>query len=71
VLNGAIEVIKRFHPKFFIELDDNNLKEQNSSARELVQFLVDNDYTVVNAETQNKIYPELNFDNCHYDIIAR
>ena len=46
-------------------------EEQNSSARELVQFLVDNDYTVVNAETQNKIYPELNFDNCHYDIIAR
>ena len=71
VLKGAIEVVKKFHPKFFIELDDSNLREQKSSAKELVEYLIENKYEIYNAESNEKVLLEQDFANCHYDIVAR
>lgn len=72
VLQGAEQVIKKFKPILFIELDDNNLKDQGDSAMELVSFISRQKYTqVLNAETGEKIDQNTNFSNCHYDIIAR
>ncbi len=71
VLKGALEVLNKFHPILFIELDNQNLKDQGSSANELITYLVENEYEINHAETNEKITPELNFSNCHFDIVAK
>ncbi len=71
VLKGSKTVIDTFHPTFFIELDDDNLIEQGSSANKLVKLLEDGGYEVFHAETNRKISSETNFSHCHYDIIAK
>jgi len=71
VLKGSVEVLNRFHPKLFIELDDENLKAQGSSAKKLVMFLLDIGYDIFQAETDEKITSEIDFSHCHYDIVAK
>lgn len=71
VLKGGINVIKKLHPILFIELDDNNLRQQNSSSNELVDFLMQLDYVITHAETNEQITNEYNFLNTHFDIICR
>jgi FkbM family methyltransferase len=39
VLRGASETLERCHPALFIEVDDAGLRQQGSSAKELVDFL--------------------------------
>jgi FkbM family methyltransferase len=70
VLKGAEESLKQFKPNLFIELDDNNLKLQGDSARDLISFLLALNYKVENADTNEMIDTFLNFNNCHYDIIC-
>lgn len=70
VLLGAKESLIRFKPKFFIELDNTNLVEQNSSAKSLITLLEKNKYKIKHAETDEAITSKSNFENCHYDIIA-
>lgn len=70
VLKGAIHVIKKFNPVLFIELDDNNLKEQGHSAKALIRFLSENNYTIKNSETDQIVTESADFSNCHYDIIC-
>ena len=70
VLLGAKKSIADFKPTFFIEIDDNNLKRQNNSARELIQFLENRNYNIKNCETGNLITSNSNFNNCHFDIIC-
>ncbi len=70
VLKGATNSLKMFSPKLFIELDDQNLRDQKSNAQELVSFLMGYGYEIKNAETNQKINTQTNFTNCHYDIIA-
>ena len=71
VLQSSTETIKKFHPIFFIELNDKHLIEQGSSAKELVQFLENENYTIINSETNQFIDSNTSFDHCHYDIVAR
>lgn len=68
VLLGADKTIATFHPKMFIELDDNNLKEQETSARDLIGHLEDLGYSIINCETKKELYREQDFSNCHFDI---
>lgn len=70
VLKGATEVIKKSKPVFFIELDDNNLKEQGHSAKALIRFLSEHHYSIINSETNRIITEQLDFTDCHYDIIC-
>jgi FkbM family methyltransferase len=70
VLQGAISVLKTYKPVLFIELDDNNLLEQQSSAAQLIAFLYSLNYVVYSAETNALLKADTSFTNCHYDIYA-
>ncbi|MGD1840930.1 MAG: FkbM family methyltransferase [Thermonemataceae bacterium] len=50
VLKGATNTLKQIKPKLFIELDDQNLKHQGSSAYELISFLEGFDYSIRDVE---------------------
>ncbi len=71
MLNGAKATLERWHPVLFIELDDGNLIEQGSSAKDLVVFLVGLGYEVNDAETRRPITINTDFSKCHFDIVAR
>ena len=49
VLYGATDCVERFRPVLFLELCDANLREQGSSAVELLQWLEARDYGVCDA----------------------
>ncbi|WP_300662176.1 FkbM family methyltransferase [Fluviicola sp.] len=70
VLKGARNLIQEHHPVFFIELDDDNLKDQNSSALELIQFLQAFGYKIRHAETHAQLTENSDFHDCHFDIVA-
>jgi len=54
----------------FIELDDNNLKDQGGSAAGLVEMLETLGYAITHSETKSKVTSQCNFKDCHYDIIC-
>ena len=70
VLKGAIQTLKTFKPKLFIEIDDNNLKEQGASALELIKYLENLGYKLTNAETDKEVNAKQDFSNCHFDAIG-
>lgn len=70
VLKGAENVLNQCKPKLFIELDDENLKLQHSSAVELINWLLEKKYSIVNAESNQKIDSSFDFAKCHFDIIC-
>ncbi len=72
VLRGARKTIETHHPVLFIELDDNNLKDQGDSASALIQFLFDCGYQeIINTKSKTLVSTDTNFVNSHYDIIVR
>lgn len=71
VLKGAEKTLRTFKPLLFIELDNNNLKLHNSSAKELVEYLMLLGYKILHAETESVILNTADFKNCHYDIICK
>lgn len=70
ILQGAFKTLVNHKPMLFIELDDNNLREQNSNAKELIMFLNKLNYHIKNAETNEEINESSNFVNCHFDILC-
>ena len=70
VLVGAAKTILRFKPLLFIELDDSNLRLFNSSAIDLLNKLSEFSYRILDARTQAEISTEMNFSNCHFDVLA-
>jgi FkbM family methyltransferase len=70
VLDGAHDTLVKYKPILFIELDDNNLQEQNSSANELVSLLKSLGYTIRKAITDKDVTEKDNFSNCHFDILC-
>lgn len=72
VLRGAKGILTKHKPILFIELDDNNLKDQGDSALALIEFLFGVGYSeMTEAESGVRISVQTNFNNCHFDIIAR
>jgi len=71
VLQGAYNTLKRFHPKLFVELDNRLLTDQGKSAKELIEYLINLEYNIFHAETNEKITVNSNFIKCHYDIVAK
>ncbi len=69
VLKGSRQVIERDRPLLFIELDDTNLRENGSSAAELVDLLVRAGYTVLRADTNEDLPGDLL--GTHFDILCR
>ena len=71
VLAGAASVLKS-KPVLFIELDDNNLREHDRTAKELVNLSFSYGYTdIYDADNLASISPADDFNNCHIDIIAK
>lgn len=72
VLKGAECFLKTYKPILFIELNDFNLKQQNSSAREFIDFLCKFGYkTILDAETsKNLLTFDTDLTNCSLDIIC-
>lgn len=71
VLRGAMQTLQRCKPVLFVELDDNNLRDQGDSAQSLVKYLEELGYSICEAVTGIPIRSEQSFVNCHTDIIAR
>ena len=71
VLKGAEQIIKKYTPVMVIELNDLNLKRQNSSAKELVSYVKELGYkNIINLKTMEVIdFPKL--DNCSMDILCK
>lgn len=70
VLRGAEQTLREFSPTLFIEVDDNNLKAQNGSARALVLFLKGLGYDVVRADNRQQLGGDEDFGNCHFDVVC-
>lgn len=71
VLKGAMNTLRRLHPVLFVELDDNNLRDQGESAENLVKYLEQLGYALSDALSGTPIHAGQSFVNCHIDIIAR
>ena len=72
VLRGGEQTLKKHHPILFIELDDNNLKDQGDSASAVINFLFEIGYQEIeHAESKTRINTSTDFVNCHFDIVAR
>jgi FkbM family methyltransferase len=71
VLRGAEATLGKHRPRMFIELCDNNLRDQHSSAAELVGFLEGLRYDVRNAESGAPVASSDDFGNCFLDIVCR
>lgn len=70
VLKGAGDIIKSSRPKLFVEIDDANLREQGSSARELIAFLKSFDYSCTNTATGEEISESYDFSGKHFDALC-
>lgn len=71
VLKGAVNTLRKFKPILFIEVDNNNLREQGASAKELIMFLENLNYSIINAENNKSVSSKDNFQNCHFDVICK
>jgi FkbM family methyltransferase len=71
VLKGARHTITQYKPVLFIEIDDNNLKQQGTGADELIRFITELGYKCVGSKSKNEInVSEMNLKNCHFDMIC-
>lgn len=68
VLKGCASILEHDHPILFIELDDDNLRENGSSAADLIAWLVALNYEVQRADTQEPVRTGL--EHCHFDILC-
>jgi FkbM family methyltransferase len=71
VLKGANKILTRFRPKLFIEIDDVLLRSNNTSPKEIFNYLKDNyNYNILNASNNKPLNANTEFDNCHLDIVC-
>ncbi|MBK9282900.1 MAG: FkbM family methyltransferase [Sphingobacteriaceae bacterium] len=70
VLKGSAKILKEIRPLLFIEVDDINLKQYGSSAKQLINLLHENNYQCVHAKVGEKVTENYYFGTLHFDIIA-
>jgi FkbM family methyltransferase len=71
VLKGAGKTLLEYKPLLFIELDDNNLREQGETPSELIAYLQSFGYSIVDAVTNQVLNENSRLSGCHIDIICR
>lgn len=72
VLEGGASMFKKSKPILVIELDDLNLRENNKSAKQLIDLLFSFGYKeIYRASNLQPITAESDFENCHFDIIVK
>lgn len=70
VLKGAYNTLKSQAPILLVEIDDHNLREQNSSPDQVFKFLFDLNYSVFEAGTMRKIELTKDYSDVHFDVIC-
>lgn len=70
VLKGASDVLKRDKPTLFVEIDDQFLARQQSSAAAIFDLLAAHGYKIKNGETGERIDSASLIGGQHLDIIA-
>lgn len=68
-VNGAIETLKNFKPLLFMEVDQNKLKRQQTSASALLEKLFSLNYQIFYAETRKEIL-STDLTEKHFDILC-
>ncbi len=71
VLEGSEPIIRRDRPVLFVELDDDNLRENGTSARSLIRYIGELGYEVLDSTTLRSIGPERELAHCHFDVLCR
>ena len=70
VLKGASDTLRRFKPTLFVEIDDEFLARQETSADEVFDFLAAHEYRIEHAETGEELRAGAATGARHHDIIA-
>lgn len=70
ILKGAYTTLKTQHPILLVELDDFNLKEQQSNPKELLTFLFELNYSIYEADSMKEIDLSRDYTGVHFDIIC-
>ncbi|HEY9048579.1 MAG TPA: hypothetical protein VIN08_21880, partial [Ohtaekwangia sp.] len=68
VLQGAKEIIHTWHPILFIELAEVNLRQQNYTAKKLIEQVESLGYNVLDARTMQPI--DRDVKEHHTDILC-
>ena len=71
VLKGAVQTLSTYKPLLYIELDDNNLKEQGASPAMLISYLQSLGYQVTDAVSGKHLNEKSDLTGCHIDIIGK
>jgi FkbM family methyltransferase len=71
VLEGAEKTLRKFRPVLFIEIDQNNLMRQNTSAASTIEYIRGFDYSVHYADDLETINVEEDLKYDHFDVICR
>lgn len=71
VIKGAENTIKEYFPILFIEIDNENLKSQNSTASDVLNLLRNYGYnSILKSDTLTEV--QMNeLEHCHFDIICK
>jgi len=70
VINGSLELLKKNKPFLFIELIDDNLKNNNCNANQFVGLLRALNYKIVQPASMNPFGDNHDFSNCAFDILC-
>ena len=71
VLKGAEATITKHKPILFIEVNDENLKQQKTSAKELISLVASWGYETTSAQTGQVIDSSSKLEGCQFDIICQ
>ena len=69
VIKGAKKTIEKFRPIFFIEIDDENLKHFKTTAKNIINEILNLNYQVYSARTLELL--SIDSDFTHIDIICK
>lgn len=70
-LKGAEQSIKKFKPILFMEVDDSNLKKQNTSASELISWLESLEIYQIKDVFGKPVKSSDSFEGEHFDVVCR
>lgn len=68
VLKGATQLIKQWKPILFVELSEGNLRKQNCSGLELIEFIENLGYGILDARTMREV--DRSFTDHHTDLLC-
>ena len=71
VLKGAKQLLEKFKPELFIEMDDSFLNANNASIKQVIQFLSEMNYKIQVAQTGKIITTDTeSFAEKHFDVLC-